>query len=256
MCLIVFAYKYHPHYPLILIANRDEFYDRPTRKAHFWDDYPDLLAGRDMKYGGTWMGITRSGRFAALTNFRENVKSREQALSRGLMVTEFLTNMEPPETFLNGIILREEEYNGFNLLVGDLTSMLYYSNRSRKMKALNPGIYGLSNHLLDTPWPKVVNTRQALIDVIEGSDTVDVDRLANLLYDQTPAADDKLPNTGFELEWEKVLSSPFIVTPTYGTRATTSLLIDNDGKVKFTERSFGSPGDQGSTIHYEFMLGI
>jgi uncharacterized protein with NRDE domain len=254
MCLIVFAYRYHPHYPLILAANRDEFYERPTKKAHFWNDHPDLLAGRDIKYGGTWMGITRSGRFAAVTNFRDRTEFREHALSRGLMVNEFLTSHDPPETFLKRIIPREEEYNGFNLLVGDLTSLTYYSNRSRKMKVLKPGIYGLSNHLLDTPWPKLVRTRQALIDAIEGSNAVSMDRLSDILCDQTPAADDELPDTGFDLEWERVLSSPFIVTPTYGTRASTTLFVDINAHVEFTERSFTHSKDLGNTIHHEFTL--
>ncbi len=254
MCLIVFAYKYHPHYPLILTANRDEFYERPTSKAHFWDDLPDLLAGRDMKYGGTWMGITRSGRFAAVTNFRERAEFGEHPLSRGLMVKDFFTSHETPETFLRGIMPREEEYNGFNLLVGDLTSFIYYSNRSRRMQVLKPGIYGLSNHLLDTPWPKVVRSRQAFVEAIEGSDSVDMDRLSNILYDRTPTEDDELPDTGFDIEWERVLSSPFIISPAYGTRASTTLLIDNNGHVDFTERSYTGPEDSGSTIHHEFTI--
>jgi uncharacterized protein with NRDE domain len=254
MCLIVFAYKYHPRYPLILAANRDEFYDRPTTRAQFWDDHSSLLAGRDMKYGGTWMGITRSGRFAAVTNFRDGASFREHPLSRGLMVKDFLTGHDSPEVFLKNIIPRRDEFNGFNLLVGDPASFVYYSNRSRKMEVLKPGIYGLSNHILDTPWPKVLRTRQALIDVINGSDPVDMDRLSDILNDQTLATDDELPDTGFSLEWERVLSSSFIVTPTYGTRASTVLLLDTDGQVKYTERSFHSPSDPGITSHHEFRL--
>jgi uncharacterized protein with NRDE domain len=256
MCLIVFAYKYHPDYPLILAANRDEFFERPTNKAHFWDDHPDLLAGRDMKYGGTWMGITRSGKFAAVTNFRDRTEFREHPLSRGLMVKEFLTNRESPETFLKDIMREEKKYNGFNLLVGDLTSLIYYSNRQGQMKVLKPGIYGLSNHLLDTPWPKVAHTRQALTDVIEGSGSVDKDRLSSILNDQTSAADDELPDTGFGLEWERILSSPFIATPVYGTRASTTLLINTSGHVEFTERSYTAPGDPGNTVHHEFTLPV
>ncbi len=254
MCLIVFAYKYHPHYPLILTANRDEFYERPTSSAHFWDEHPDLLAGRDMKYGGTWMGITKSGRFAAVTNFRDRTEFREHPLSRGLMLKDFFTSHESPETFLRGIIPREEKYNGFNILVGNRTSFMYYSNRSRGMKTLEPGIYGLSNHLLDTPWPKVVRSRRALVEVIEGSGPVDRDRLSSILYDRTPAEDDELPETGFGIEWERILSSSFIASPTYGTRATTTLLIDNNGHVDFTERSYTGPEDSGNTIHHEFTL--
>ncbi|MDF1526689.1 MAG: NRDE family protein [bacterium] len=256
MCLIVFAYKYHPHYPLILAANRDEFYERPTSRSHFWKDHPDLLGGRDMKHGGTWMGITKSGRFAAVTNYRERAVIRAHPLSRGLLVKDFLTNRDSPETFLNGIIPRAEEYRGFNLLLGDQASLIYYSNRSCKMQALKPGIYGLSNHLMDTPWPKLVRTRQALTAIIEGSDPISTEQLSNILYDKSPAADNELPDTGFELEWEKVLSSPFIVTPTYGTKASTVLLLDTDGQVTFTERSFTGPEDQGQTIHHEFTLTV
>ncbi len=256
MCLIVFAYKYHPRYPLILAANRDEFYERPASKSHFWEDHPDLLAGRDMKYGGTWMGITRSGRFAGVTNFRERAGIREHPLSRGLMVKDFLTSRDSPETFLKRIIPRTEEYDGFNLLLGDPASLIYYSNRSRNMQALKPGVYGLSNHLIDTPWPKLVRTRQALTAIIEGSDPVNTERLSSILYDKSPAADNELPDTGFELEWERVLSSAFIVTPTYGTRASTVILIDTDGQVTFTERSFNGPEDQGRTVHHEFALSV
>jgi uncharacterized protein with NRDE domain len=254
MCLIIFAYKHHPHYPLVLTANRDEFYERPTSRAHFWDDHPDLLAGRDIKYGGTWMGITRSGRFAAVTNFRDLTDLREHPLSRGLMVKEFFTSHESPETFLKRIIPREEEYNGFNILVGDITSLMYYSNRSREMKTLEPGIYGLSNHLLDTPWPKVIRSRHALVEIIEGSDPVNMDRLSRILYDQTQAEDYELPDTGFSIEWERVLSSPFIVSPDYGTRSSTTILIDNTGHVDFMERSYDGPEAPGNTMHYEFTL--
>jgi len=254
MCLIVFAYKYHPRYPLILAANRDEFYERPTRKSRFWEDHPDLLGGRDLLYGGTWMGITRSGRFAAVTNFRERASSVKHPLSRGLMTRDFLTSRESPETFLKRIISREEEYNGFNFLLGDMASIIYYSNRNRKMKVLEPGIYGLSNHLMDTPWPKVVRTRQALAEIIARPGPVNTDQLFSVLYDQTPATDDELPDTGIEPEWEKALSSPFIVTPAYGTRASSVLTLDIKGQVKFTERSFAGPEDQGQTIHHQFKL--
>ena len=254
MCLIIFAYRYHPQYPLILTANRDEFYERPTSKAHFWDDHPGVLGGRDMKYGGTWMGLTRSGRFAAVTNFRDRTEFREHPLSRGIMVKDFLTRNDSPETYLQRIMHRDYEYNGFNLLLGDLTTLVYYSNRSSKMKILKPGVYGLSNHLLDTPWPKVTNTRQAFTKIIEQPGTLDVERLSGILHDQTQARDIELPDTGFGLEWERILSSPFIVTPTYGTRASTLFLLDKNGHAQFTERSFSGPEDPGSTVHHEFNL--
>jgi uncharacterized protein with NRDE domain len=254
MCLIVFAYKYHPGYPLILAANRDEFYERPTRKAHFWKDHPDVLAGRDMKYGGAWMGITRTGRFAAITNFRDMREFREHALSRGLMVKEFLTNRQTPEEFLKRIIARQDEYNGFNLLLGDTTALFYYSNRDRKVKALKPGIYSLSNHLLDTPWPKTQRSRMALAEYLKGSKPVDPEYLFEILSDTTIAHDHELPDTGFGLEWERILSAPFIATPTYGTRSSTVLLMDTDGFVRFEERSFEGPQNGGITSSFEFRL--
>jgi len=254
MCLIVFAYRHHPRYSLILAANRDEFYERPTSGAHFWEDHPDILAGRDLKYGGTWMGITRSGRFAAVTNFRDVSEFREHPLSRGLMVKDFLMGRASPEVFLQTIIPREEEYNGFNLLVGDLGSLVYYSNRSRRIKVLEPGIYGLSNHLLDTPWPKVLRTRQAMSDLIDRTDPVDMAGLTCILLDRMRAEDNDLPHTGLSLEWERVLSSPFIITPTYGTRASTVFLVDNSGHARYEERSFASPEDPGETVHYEFTI--
>ena len=137
MCLIVFAYQYHPRYPLILAANRDEFYERPTRKAYFWEDHPDLLAGRDLKYGGTWMGITRSGRFAAVTNFRDRTEFREHPESRGLMTKDFLVSHTSPGDFLKEIITRNDQYNGFNLLIGDPSALFYYSNRYYKSHTTN-----------------------------------------------------------------------------------------------------------------------
>ena len=254
MCLIVFAYRYHPHYPLILAANRDEFYERPTMKASFWEDHPSVLAGRDMKYGGTWMGITRAGRFAAITNFRDMTEFREHPLSRGLMVKEFLVNRQSPENYIKGIIARQDEYNGFNLLFGDLATLFYHSNRSRGTRSLKPGIYGLSNHLLDTPWPKVERSREALNRILDRSNTVDPEDLFEILSDRTVPHNHELPDTGFGLEWERVLSSPFIGSPAYGTRASTVLLIDTDGLVWFEERSFKDPDDPGSTSFYKFTL--
>jgi uncharacterized protein with NRDE domain len=254
MCLILFAYKHHPDYPLILAANRDEFYERSTSKAHFWEDHPGVLAGRDIKYGGTWMGITTGGRFAAVTNYRDLREFREHPMSRGLMVKEFLTTHETPETFLEKVIPEQDKYNGFNLILGDLTSFVYYSNRGSETRALEPGIYGLSNHLIDTPWPKVTRSRDAFIRVLTGSGGVDPEPLFKILSDRNIAADQELPDTGFGLEWERILSSPFIATASYGTRATTVLLVNNEGLVRFEERSFTDPDDQGISTINEFTL--
>lgn len=254
MCLILLAHKVRPDYPLILAANRDEFYERPTSRAHFWKDFPDLLAGRDRKYGGTWMGMTRTGRFGAVTNFRDRTESREHPLSRGLMVKTYLTGEGKPEDFIKEILPREQRYNGFNLIVGDPSSFIYYSNRSRDMTPLKPGVYGLSNHLLDTPWPKVTRSRRAFIQTLEESDFPGPERFFEILSDRTIAGDEELPDTGFGIEWERILSSPFIVSPTYGTRASTVLLQDSRGHVTFVEKTFAEPGDPGTTIRHEFTL--
>lgn len=254
MCLIVFAYKYHPNYPLILAANRDEFYERATSKAQFWDDYPDLLAGKDNKYGGTWMGITTSGRFAAVTNFRDMTEFRKHPLSRGLMVKDYLTSLESPVKFLKRVIAMEEEYNGFNLLLGDPSDLYYYSNRNRKNRSLIPGVYGLSNHLLDTPWPKVVKSRKSLISILDNENTVDPENLFKILSDRTIAADQYLPDTGFGLEWERVLSPAFIETPTYGTMSSTVLIVDIEGHVRYEERSFKGPHSPRDISCIEFSI--
>jgi len=254
VCLIVLAYKHHPRYRLIVAANRDEFYARPTSRAHFWDDQPDLLAGRDLKYGGTWMGLTRSGRFAAVTNFRDAAQLGKQPLSRGLMVKDFLTGSASAGEFIEGITAVGDQYNGFNLLVGDGESLAYHSNRGSGENSLQPGIYGLSNHLLDTPWPKVLRAKKALQRLVEEPGAVHLDSLAVILTDQTRAEDSELPDTGFGRDWERALSSPFIITPTYGTRASTVLLLSADGRVRFRERSFRSPEDPGKVVSYDFTI--
>ncbi|MGD8353471.1 MAG: NRDE family protein [Pseudomonadota bacterium] len=254
MCLIVFAFHCHPSCPLILAANRDEFYARPSDRARFWTGHPDLLAGRDLKYGGTWMGMTRSGRFAAVTNYRDKKEVKEHPLSRGLMVRAYLTGEDEPGQFLDTVISRQQEYNGFNLLLGDISTLVYYSNRNGKIIRLEPGVYGLSNHLLDTPWPKTVRTKFKLEHLLMKPGVPDTADLFRILADRDQAADAELPDTGFGIEWERVLSSPFIVSPTYGTRASTVLIADKQGSVKFEERAFTGPDDPGFESLFEFSL--
>lgn len=254
MCLIVFAYHHHPRYPLIVVANRDEFYARPTEPAGFWDDDPSILAGRDLKYGGTWMGFTRDGRFAAVTNYRETGTHLDHALSRGLMVRDYLLNHQPPESFLQKISDKKERYNGFNLIIGDQDHLFYCSNRKNGPEEIEAGIHTLSNHLLDTPWPKSVRSREKLIQLVEENLEITQGPLMDMLLDRTLSNDGGLPDTGFGKHWERILSPVFIATDKYGTRNSTTITVDSGGHVSFAERSFTYPGDPGKDVVYEFEL--
>lgn len=239
MCSIFLACDAHPKYRLILAANRDEFYERATAGAHFWQDAPEILAGRDLIYNGTWLGVTRGGRFSAVTNYRDPNASTGKA-SRGNLVGDFLRGKETPREYLRKIRETAQNYSGFNLLVGAFDAEIgYFSNRSEDgdIKILESGVYGLSNHLLDTPWRKVVRGKTALKNLLE-KENFAVESLFEILLDATRAADADLPQTGIGLEAERVLSPIFIETPVYGTRCSTVLLIEPGGKVSFTERTY------------------
>lgn len=237
MCLIAFSYKQHPRYDLIFAANRDEFYERPTREARFWDDHPGVLAGKDLKAGGTWMGINRTGKFSALTNYRDLRMRKEDPPSRGHLVLQFLILADGSEEYLQKVDQTAGEYNGFNLLAGTVESLMYYSNKSRKIISLEQGLYGLSNHLLDTPWPKVEEAKQELSELIQ-QDEIEEQALFDILKNDTPAPDSALPDTGIPREVERAVSSIFIKTENYGTRCSTILFIDKEGLVTFEERRF------------------
>ena len=223
MCLIVFAWQVVPGMPLLAAGNRDEFYARPSTPADWWDDHPAVYAGRDLQGGGTWIGITRSGRFAAITNIRAPSEKREDAPTRGLLVSNFLTGDASPQEYVESIAGDAQRYNGFNLLVGDRSSLVWYSNRGendpRNGKPLAPGVYGLSNALLDAPWPKVVRTKAQFASLLcQGAPE---DAYFEMLTDTTRASDCRLPQTGVSLDWERVLSAVCIESPEYGTRAST-----------------------------------
>lgn len=240
MCVIFFAYQNHPEYPLILLANRDEFYERPTAKARFWEDAPQIFAGRDLVHGGTWLGITKTGRFAAVTNYRDPSAERGK-FSRGNLVGDFLKNDQAVEEYLQKIQKRAAEFSGFNLLVGEINANFqtlgYYSNREDKIKILAPGIYGLSNHLLDTPWRKVEKGKAELSGILRGGE-IRSDKFFEILNDKSLAVDDDLPDTGIGFEREKLLSAIFIETPVYGTRSSSVVLIGKDYGISLDERSF------------------
>lgn len=255
MCLILLAHELHPRYRLVLAANRDEFHARPTERARFWPDDPRVLAGRDLLRGGTWMGVTRSGRWAAVTNVREwPPRGTSEGPSRGHLVSDFLTGGAGPEEYARALEARGSEYQGFNLLVGDGAALWYLSNRDPGgARTLPPGLYGVSNHLLDTPWPKVERGKRALASLLE-EEPLTAERLLDPLLDRVRAADEELPDTGVGAERERALSAAFIVSPGYGTRASTALLMERAGEVTFVERGFLEGGEAGEEVRYGFRL--
>jgi uncharacterized protein with NRDE domain len=237
MCLVVFGLGERPDLPLVIAANRDEFLRRPTARAAFWGDEPGLLAGRDLEAGGTWLGITRTGRVAFLTNHRDPPAHREGAPSRGALVAEFLGGKETPEDFLR---MKEKEaplYNGFHLVAGDLAGLWYYTNTGGAPRLLAPGIHGLSNGPLDDPWPKTRRSVERFTRALEGPGLPAPEPFLSLLSDRTRAADSELPATGVPLPWERLLSAVFIEGESYGTRSSTVLLA-TDQRVRFVERTF------------------
>ena len=254
MCTIVFSYRSLPGFRLVLAGNRDEFYDRPTEPVRFWPERPDLLAGKDLRWGGIWLGVTRSGKVAAVTNYRDPAQRREHAKSRGLMVHDYLCGDQGPMDYISAIDAAKDDYNGFNLLLADAGTMVHYSNRGTAAGKLDPGIYALSNHLLDTPWPKVVRIKSLFASLLAKDREPNADHLLDLLTDRETAADARLPDTGVGMEWERRLSSIFITSPTYGTRSSSVLTIRDDGQVAFVERRFDSATDPGITVREEFRL--
>lgn len=251
MCLIVFAWQKHARHALVLAANRDEFHRRATQSARFWDDAPELLAGRDLQAGGTWLGVSRQGRFAAITNFRELRTPPVDVLSRGELVSAYLRSNEDPERWLRQLQPRFARFAGFNLLLGTPEQLLYYSNRNGPARALEAGVYGLSNHLLDTPWPKVIRAKRVLAERV-AEDRVSHEALAQVMMDQTSPNDHELPDTGVGLELERRLGSVFIDSPGYGTRCVTALTLDCATGVHFSEQTTAPV--PGGRLSYRFGI--
>lgn len=245
MCLIVIGWQVHANYPLVLAANRDEFYARPTASAARWPDAPSIIGGIDLAAGGTWLAITETGRFAALTNVREPERAKG-ACSRGELTRNFLLSNMAANDYAQQI--DDDLYGGFNLLLGDDRSLVYYSNRGGKPRILPPGIYGMSNHLLDSPWPKLVQARQQFAAALQR--LPDETAFFDLLADQTIVADENLPQTGVPLAWERLLSAVFVKSESYGTRASSLLWQNTDGVVKVHEKNYGVEGQplQSSVI--------
>jgi uncharacterized protein with NRDE domain len=252
LCLIVIAWRAREDLPLVAAANRDEWRDRPAKAAHWWPDQPRIFAGRDLKAGGTWMGVTREGRFAAVTNFRDPSDKRSTALSRGTLATEFLLGRESAARYLSNLSTRAHEYNAFNLILGDGASLFYYGSREGTPRAIDPGVHGLSNHVLDEPWPKVMRGCTAMELALMEDDPAE--KLFAMLSDRKPAADDELPHTGVGIDWERRLSPALITGPEYGTRASTVMAVTAAGEGRFEERTRGPGGEVTATVAERFVL--
>ena len=257
MCLIAFAWKVHADYPLIVAANRDEWHDRPAAPAAWWRDHPNVLAGRDLKAGGTWLGVTRNGRFAALTNFRDPSDRKTDAPSRGQLVSDYLIGTMSAREYLLDLREHAGKYQGFNLLAGDMNSLHYFSSRIGEIIKVPPGVHALSNHTLNEPWPKVEKTRAALGAALQGKMPWKACQVAiyAMLSDTTPAPDEALPDTGVGLEWERVLSPAMIVGEKYGTRCSTVVGMWANSEIHFSEHSLDASGMVSQTASYDFSLG-
>jgi uncharacterized protein with NRDE domain len=238
MCLILLSYDVHPIYRMVLAANRDEYYNRPTAPLAFHEDSPEILGGKDLKHHGMWLGVTLGGRIAAITNYRDPESNILNAPSRGFLVRDYLAGHSSPRDYLEYVQSQKDRYNGYNLLVGDRSEFFYYSNRGSRIQKLTSGIYGLSNHLLDTPWPKIERGKEGLGSLLNGKGNVNSEDIFNLLKDGSYPPDRKLPDTGVGLEWERILSPLFITSELYGTRSSSIIFIERVGEVTFMERTF------------------
>ncbi len=250
MCLLVLAWRVDPRYPLIVAANRDEYHERPAAPLARWDEPEGIVAGRDLRAGGTWLGIDARHRFGVVTNFRDLQPAKPGAPSRGELIPGYLRQAAAPEGFFSRLACTAASYAGFNLLLADANSLWYGSNRDEPFaRELPPGIHGLSNQLLDTPWPKLVRVRRNFEACVKSG--LSVQALFAVLHDRERITDDsELPQTGLPLELERMLSSPFVLDAQYGTRCSTVLLRGADGTVELVERRFDAAGElTGETRH-------
>ncbi len=251
--MLLISYKSHPGYNLIVAANRDEFYNRPAVPANYWDENKNILAGRDLLAGGTWLGVTKKGRFAAVTNYRDMSKTEPLATTRGNLTREFLSSGISPELYGDKIVREAADYSGYNLIFGDGRELFYFSNRSGKLVKLTPGIYGLSNHLLDTPWPKVRKSKTSFKKILSNKN-ISEEELFKLLSDTSLPPDESLPDTGLSLEIERAVSPIFVKTPLYGTRSSTVIFWNKRDEIKFIEKSLDVSSNKWIASEYDFKI--
>ncbi len=250
MCLILLAWQHPPGTRLLLAANRDEFFRRPSRALHFWEDCPAIFAGRDLEQGGTWLGVNTDRRFAAVTNYREPSEKSPGSVSRGLLVSDYLRSNTPPDSYLQAVLQRRHEYDPFNLLAGDEKSVFFLSSPAADIRQLTPGIYGISNGELDCPWPKIRHGKKMLHELLADKPVPDNEALFSLLRDDRRFPDEELPDTGIGIELERLVAPLFIHNGEYGTRSSAVLSITDQGQVSFAERSFDWNGNPAGTVSF------
>lgn len=252
MCLIVISLNNHPDYKLIVTANRDEFYKRETASAQYWEDHPEVLGGRDLRAGGTWLAMNVNGRIGMVTNYRDLSRVKAEAPSRGHLVSDYVLSTEHPLKYMERVAVKGEQYNGFNLIAGSPDELYYYSNYGEGVTAVPPGLHGISNHLLGTPWPKVKRALQKVDGLLKNA--IDVEGLLDAMYDDVVARDEELPDTGVGLELERELSSMFIKTRGYGSRNTTVITVDRANHVQFVERTYHPVDFSYTTQSFDFHI--
>jgi uncharacterized protein with NRDE domain len=253
MCLILFALQQHPDYPLVVIANRDEYYARATHDAHWWES-GNVFGGRDLEAGGTWLGVNRQGKFAAVTNVRESGAKGSGLKSRGELTQNFLATSGEPEAYLRELSVNDQDYAGFNLLLGSPQKLFFHSNRQTQGHEIEPGIYGISNGSFNESWPKLSSGRTALAALLKSK--LDANKLMGILTDNTIAEDHELPDTGVTTDIERLLSSRFIQSPEYGTRACTVVLFDNHNRISVSEQNFTHAGRCGDLVQESFITEV
>jgi len=253
MCLLTFAWKIHPEYKLIFISNRDEFYHRPTAPLHPWESSPKIWAGKDLEAGGTWMGANEKGDWTALTNYRDLKNIMEEAPSRGMLTLNYLQKEIAPETYLQNIAGKARRYNGFNLLVGNTEEVFYLSNYENKIRKLDKGIYGLSNHLLNTDWFKVRTLRADFEQIIQQNSFSEID-FFQILQNTTTPPDEDVQQTGLSKDMERMLAPPFIVSEKYGTNSSTVFLMDYENRVQFFEKYYNTPSKAPTIQSFEWLV--
>jgi uncharacterized protein with NRDE domain len=259
MCLILFAHQVHPNHALVLAANRDELFARPTQQADFWtteNHTAEILAGRDLQAGGAWLGLSRSGRFAAVTNIRDPLQSEKKLKSRGELTLNFLAGKDSAKDYAESLANQFDLFAGFNLLISDGSTLYYVNNFEQIIRPLEPGYYGLSNGILDSAWPKITKGKIALKRILEGDVELTTDALINIMSSRERAADAELPNTGIPIELERALSSMFIENPErqYGTLCSTALISGVNGETRFSEQNFDRTGQPSQRHFYEFTI--